>query len=448
MSQQPTLPFMRVVRAFEEFVSSQAFSGVLLVICTLIALVWANSHYGHFYDALNQTKVGFSVGSFGLYKSVKHWVNDGLMAIFFLLVGLEIKREILVGELSSWRRALLPVVAALGGMLVPAIIFALLNHHDPGALKGWAIPMATDIAFALGILSLLGKLVPRSLFVLLSAIAIVDDLGAVIVIAAFYGHGLNWLYLGCAAVCLCILIGFNVLGVRKLSPYLLIGLVLWFFIFKSGVHATIAGVLLAFTIPARLGHTDMTVGEDLKQLLQQFLTVQGSGPVGQGTRAAILQAIEGVLHVLETPLQRLEHALHYPVTYLIIPIFVLLNAGVHLAAGSGVWLILLQTLTLGIILGLILGKVIGIFGASFIVVKMRWVRLSDDVSLQQILPLSLIAAIGFTMSIFVSELAYTSGQQIMMAKIGILVASLIAACLGYILMRFMCRGDKVLKTEK
>lgn len=439
MASNYTLPFARrVVRAFEEFVSSQSFSGILLIICTIIALIWANSLYQHTYDHINQTILGFKVGHFVLHKTVKHWINDGLMAIFFLLVGLEIKREILIGELSSMQKAILPVVAAIGGMVVPAMIFVMMNHHDPDALKGWAIPMATDIAFALGVLSLLSKHIPKGLFVLLSAIAIVDDLGAVLVIAIFYGHGLHWLYLGYAAICFVVLIGFNLFGVRKLSPYLLIGLILWFCIFKSGIHATIAGVLLAFTIPARSAYSPAAMSTHLQSLLKQFVGVDGSQSIKQEVRGAILQTIEGLMHVLETPLQRLEHALHYPVTYIIIPIFVLFNAGVTLSDG-GIADAFSHSLTIGIILGLILGKVIGIFGASVVLVRAKLTRLPQGVSLRHLLPLSLIAAIGFTMSIFVSELAYQSDQNLMMAKLGILTASLIAAVLGYGLMRWFSR---------
>ncbi len=439
MASNHTLPLARrVVRAFEEFVSSQSFSGVLLIICTIIALIWANSLYQHTYDHINQTMLGLTIGHFELHKTVKHWINDGLMAIFFLLVGLEIKREILVGELSSTQKAILPVVAAIGGMVVPAAIFIVINHHDSDALKGWAIPMATDIAFALGVLSLLSKHIPKGLFVLLSAIAIVDDLGAVLVIAVFYGHGLHWLYLGYAAICLVVLIGLNLFGVRKLSLYLLIGLVLWFCIFKSGIHATIAGVLLAFTIPARSGYSPAAINKNLQFLLKQFIDVHGSQSIKQETRAAILQTIEGLMHVLETPLQRLEHALHYPVTYLIIPLFVLFNAGVTLS-GGGIVDAFSHGLTIGIILGLVMGKVVGIFGPAAVLVKAKLTRLPEGVSLKHVLPLSLIAGIGFTMSIFVSELAYQAGERLMMAKLGILTASLIAALLGYALMRWMCK---------
>ncbi len=377
------------------FIKSQAFSGLLLLVCSIVALAWVNSSAAASYVVINEIELGFTFLNIHLQESLQGWVNDGLMAIFFLLVGLEIKRELVVGELRVLNKALLPVCAAVGGMVVPALFYLLINYHQPQHLSGWAIPSATDIAFAIGVLSLMGKRVPRPLLIFLSALAIIDDLGAILIIAIFYGQHLAWLNLALSGLCFVALILLNVLRVKRLSCYLVLGAVLWYFMLQSGIHATIAGVLLALAIP---------------------VSVKGSD---------------------YSPLQRLEHWLHVPVTYIIIPLFVLLNAGVTFE-GADFTKSLLSSVTVGVVVGLVLGKCIGIFGVTALMVKCNWVKLSPGIHLRHYFPVSLIAGIGFTMSIFISELAFPNQQALLVqAKLGILCGSFLAAILGYTSMQIM-----------
>ncbi|PCI38539.1 MAG: Na+/H+ antiporter NhaA [Thiotrichales bacterium] len=385
-------------KAFKEFTHSQISSGILLIICTISALIWANSPYATGYFHINDIKLAVNIGNLHLEKNLQHWVNDGLMSIFFLLVGLEIKREVLTGELSSIQKASLPIFAALGGMLVPALIYVACNWHDKAALSGWAIPMATDIAFALGVVALLGKRISKTFFVLLAAIAIVDDIGAILVIAVFYSDSLILNYLAYAVIC-CVVLGLcNYFKVRKLVFYILVGVLLWYCILKSGIHATIAGVLLAFLIP----HD--TYKKEKK-----------------------------------SPLESFESILHLPVNYLIIPVFVLLNAGVAFTAAN-LHEAYSHSITLGIIFGLLAGKMIGIFSFSAAAVKLKLAELPAKFHLRHIVPLSIIAGIGFTMAIFISELAFPENPEfLMLAKMGILSASLVAAIVGYLMMFFMSK---------
>lgn len=438
MSQQPIIlrGFNQAARAFEEFVHRQSFSGILLILCSLAAFILANSHFAYHYFDINQAKVGWHYEQFRFEKSLQHWVNDGWMAVFFLLVGLEIKREIIAGELSAFNKAILPVAAAIGGMVIPALVYVACNYQHPQNLSGWGTPMATDIAFALGVLSLLGKRVPRSLMVFLTAVAIVDDLGAVLVIALFYTQQLHFWYIAASAILCFGLLMLNRLRVHRLSPYLFLGALLWYMLLHSGVHATIAGVLLALAIPARSYYETQSVHDKLGHLMQQFTQLKKApgATIDIGRRKDILQTIEALTREVETPLQRLEHILHAPVTYFIIPAFVLINAGVSLK-GVAVLSLLHHPITLGIMAGLILGKALGIFGTCFILVKTRLVQLPKGVNLKLLFPLSLLAGIGFTMSIFIAELAFPGNAKfLMLAKTGILFASVIAALLGYAIM--------------
>ncbi|MDF2939567.1 MAG: nhaA [Gammaproteobacteria bacterium] len=370
-----------LIKAISWMMDDPRGAGILLLACTLAALLWANSPYAADYLALSQIKLGFSL---------QLWVNDGLMAIFFLLVGLEIKREVLMGYLNSYKKASLPIVAAIGGMVFPALIFVSINHSHPENLSGWGVPMATDIAFAMSLLGLLSRRIPRGLIVLLTAIAIVDDLGAVLVIALFYNHGLNLRYLAVAFAVFLLLCAVNRANYKGLWLYLLLGFILWLAMLKSGIHATIAGVMLAFTIPIKASH--------------------GS-----------------------SPLLKLEHALKKPVMYGIVPIFILFNAGVSLSLSS-LHLAWHNPITIGVICGLLFGKVLGIFGLSALLVKLKWLQLPEHVPLKLLFPMSIIAGIGFTMALFIGELAYPSMQTLVFAKVGILCASLIAAIVGYVMM--------------
>jgi len=424
-----TRPIDRLLSPFQEFFHQEASGGILLIITTLIALIWANSPWAESYIHLWETKLTVSIGVFGISKDLLHWINDGLMAVFFFVVGLEIKREVMVGELSSPRQAILPIVAAIGGMAAPAGFYLLLNINGP-ARAGWGIPMATDIAFALGVLSLLGKRVPLSLKIFLTAVAIVDDLGAVLVIALFYTSEIAWISLLLAALFLVALIAMNRLGVRNPLVYTLLGLGLWVAFLQSGIHATIAGVLLAMTIPVRtrinteefISHADYFLDEFRKH------GKQGESVLTNKSQRAALQAIEVAAEHAQTPLQRLEHVLLPWVSNFIMPVFALANAGVVLTGSLGT--ILIQPVTIGIMAGLIFGKQIGVFLASYIAVKLKWADLPSGMTWGRLYGLAWLAGIGFTMSLFITSLAFTETGILAMAKAGILFASLISGTMG------------------
>jgi NhaA family Na+:H+ antiporter len=389
----------RVLGPFQRFFSTEAAGGVVLLVCAAIALAWSNSPWAPGYHHLWETPLGFDSRAFGLTLTLHEWVNDGLMAIFFLLVGLEIKRELLVGELSSRRSAALPVAAAFGGMVVPAAIYAAVNRGGAGA-SGWGIPMATDIAFALGILALLGERMPSGLRVLLAALAIVDDLGAVIVIALFYTSAVHWGAVAGAAAILAMLVAANRLGIRAWATYVALGLLLWVFMLLSGVHSTIAGVLLALTIPARTRGT----GDSQRTLLDRF-----------------------------------ESALHAPVAFLIVPVFALANAGVPL--GGGVAAELRSPVAIGVMLGLLLGKPAGIMLASVAAVRAGVAQLPPGVSWRQVHGVSWLGGIGFTMSLFIAGLAFANATTLDVAKLAVLTASACAGVIGYLLLRGSVASD-------
>jgi NhaA family Na+:H+ antiporter len=373
---------------FRKLLDSGSAGGIVLMAAAALALVIANSPVAPGYFAALKADLG--------PLSVEHWINDGLMAVFFLLVGLEIKREMLDGQLSTWSRRVLPGLAAAGGMLVPAAIYVLLNRNRPEALAGWAIPTATDIAFALGVLSLLGARVPVALKVFLTALAIIDDLGAVLVIAVFYTADIALPYLGLSAAAVAGLIALGRFGVVRLWPYLLLGLVLWFLVLRSGVHATVAGVVLALTIP--------------------------------------LRATPGARDDPASPLHRLEHLLHRPVAFLVVPAFGFANAGVpllHLGVAAAT-----QPLTLGIALGLVLGKLVGVFGCAALAIRLKWADMPMGAGWGQLLGASLLCGIGFTMSLFIALLAFPDSAAMQgQAKIGILLGSLVAGLAGYVVLR-------------
>ena len=373
--------------AIRRFLESQSSAGIVLMGAAALALVLANSPLGPRYETILHAYVG--------PLSVGHWINDALMAVFFLLVGLEIKREMLDGQLSTWPRRVLPGIAAAGGMLVPALVYLALNQGPTAA--GWAIPAATDIAFALGVIALLGNRVPASLRVFLAALAILDDLGAVLIIAVFYTAKLSIPDLAGAAVAIMVLVSFNRLGVRRLTPYLLVGAILWVLVFRSGIHATLAGVVLAFTIPMQC-----TPGR----------------PDGDS----------------DSPLHRLEHALHLPVGFIVVPIFGLANAGVAVLALPAEALV--APVTLGVALGLLIGKVTGVFGFSMLAVRLGLADMPAHAGKRQLLGLALLCGIGFTMSIFITLLAFPGSQVLQAeAKLGVLAGSFVSGLLGYLLLR-------------
>jgi len=422
-------PIDRILSPFQEFFQQEASSGILLIVATIIALIWANSMWGESYIHLWETKLTISIGPFGLSKDLIHWINDGLMAVFFLVVGLEIKRELMVGELSTPRQAILTIMAAVGGMALPAGFYLLFNAGGI-AQTGWGIPMATDIAFALGVLSLLGNRVPISLKVFLTAVAIVDDLGAVLVIALFYTSELAWISLLVGGLFLVMLIVMNRLGVRNPLVYSLLGLGLWVAFLKSGIHATIAGVLLAMTIPVRTRINTEEFISNAGYFLEAFRQhgKPGESVLTNKDQRAAIQAIEIAAEHAQTPLQRLEHMLHPWVSYFIMPVFALANAGVVLK--GDIFNIVIQPVTLGIMAGLIFGKQIGVFIASYIVVKLKWADLPSGMTWGRLYGLAWLAGIGFTMSLFITSLAFTEAGILAMAKAGILFASLISGTIG------------------
>jgi Na+:H+ antiporter, NhaA family len=414
---------------FQQFTRIQASSGILLLAATILALVWANSPWAQSYFELWETYLSIQVGNLELSETLVHWVNDGLMVIFFFVVGLEIKREVLVGELTTPRRAALPLIAAVGGMAVPALIYIAFNYGGRGQ-PGWGIPMATDIAFVLGIMAVFGSRIPVSLKVFFTALAIADDLGAVLVIALFYSGEIVMTALGVAAVLLVVLIILNRGHVRHPLPYAILGIGLWLAFLQSGIHPTFAGVLLAMTIPAR---ATAPGGAYVAQCTAALGGIGSDDEEGHGGRSqqAAAQTLETIAERIQSPLQRLERALNPWVAYLIVPVFALANAGVDL--GGDIVDVLLEPISLGIIFGLVLGKSLGITLFTWLAVRTGLADLPFGVSWPQLFGTSWLAGIGFTMSLFIASAAFPQPALLALAKIDILLASLLAAVIGIVL---------------
>jgi Na+:H+ antiporter, NhaA family len=427
-------PVGRIVRPIHDFAHKQSSGGILLIIATAVALVWANSPWAESYATLWHTKLTIGVGEFSISKDLTHWINDGLMAVFFLVVGLEIKREVLVGELSSARSAALPVAAAVGGAVVPALIYLAINAGTAGS-AGWGIPMATDIAFALGVLALLGDRVPVGLKVFLTALAIVDDIVAVLVIAFFYTSEISWGALGVGAVFLAALVVANLLGVGRTLVYAVLGVGLWLCFLLSGVHATIAGVLMAFTVPASSFINPGVFLERGRYILDRFEQAgeKGESVLSNEERQAVLHALNHATYELEPPLHELEHALHPWVVFAIMPTFALANAGVPL--GGGIVEALASPVALGIVLGLVVGKQLGITLLAWLAVKSGVSELPEGVSWRHLYGAGWLAGIGFTMSLFITDLAFSGGALVEAAKMPSLAASLIAGLAGWTILR-------------
>lgn len=424
--------FDTVLTPLEEFIHRQTTSGILLMLFAVLALVIANSQLNEPYHHFLQSYLTIGMEGFQLSKPLHHWINDGLMALFFLVVGLELKRELLVGELANAKQALLPIIAAVGGMLVPALIYVVINPAGH-TLNGWGIPMATDIAFALGALALLGNRIPQSLLMFLVALAIVDDLGAVIVIALFYTETINLTALLLAGVFVFALICLNLGGVRRLLPYLMIGAMLWVAMLQSGVHATLAGVLLAFTMPMKPKYDPKRflalIHDSVDQIKKAFRQNENI-IVNDALRSRVRALGEGVFKV-QAPAQILEHKLHLPSAYLIIPIFALANAGVPIE-WSEIGSVINHPVAIGIGAGLILGKLIGIAGFTWLAVKMGVSELPTGLNFNHIIGVAFMGGIGFTMSIFIAELGFAQHpEDLLMAKTGILFASLISGLIGF-----------------
>ncbi len=417
----------------QEFTRLQASGGILLLVATLVALLWANSGWGETYFHLWETELAFVLGDFSLSEHLLEWVNDGLMTLFFVVVGLEIKREVLKGELGSPKKAALPVAAALGGLLFPALFYWLLNAGTAGA-NGWGIPMATDIAFTLGILVVLGNRVPLSLRVFFAAMAIADDIAAVLVIALFYTSQIVWLALGAGALIFIILIILNRLEIYTPLPYAVLGFALWLAFLESGVHPTIAGVLLALVIPNRgTGDTRVFLAQ-CATILDDYEGDPAARSLSSREQAAT-QTLESITERLQSPSQRLERNLHPWTTYLILPLFALTNAGVILS--GNLLQDLLHPVSLGIIAGLVLGKPIGIISFSWLAVRAGLAQLPDGVSWKQMFSASTLAGIGFTISLFITNRAFTDPALQATAKVGILAASLLAGAIGWVLINSM-----------
>ena len=386
------------IKIIRDFLRLESAGGILLVAAAAVAMLLANSPIAALYDGFLATPVEIRIGDFQIAKPLLLWINDGLMAVFFLLIGLELKREMLEGRLSSYKQVMLPAIAAVGGMVVPAAVYYFLNRDDAVALQGWAIPTATDIAFALGVLSLLGNRVPASLKLFLVTLAILDDVGAIVIIALFYTSDLSGVSLTWAAVALLALFALNRRGVVHMAAYVLVGIVLWVSVLKSGVHATLAGVALAFAIPLRTGDRS-----------------------------------------IKAPLLQLEHSLHPWVAYGILPLFAFANSGVSLAGMS-----LAQALApvpLGIALGLFLGKQLGVFVFSWITIKLRIAKLPEGANWWQLYGVAVLCGIGFTMSLFIGSLAFdqTASDYSTVDRLGILMGSVVSATVGYFILRFTPR---------
>ncbi len=426
-------PITQLMRPVQRFMHEEASSGIVLFVAAVVALIWANSPWYHVYDELLKTPITIGFDHWAIDETLHHWVDDGLMAVFFFVVGLEIKRAVIVGELSSVRRAALPIFAALGGMIVPALIYVAFNAEGE-ASRGWGVPMATDIAFSLGVLSLLRTRAPLPLKVFLAAFAIIDDIGAVIVIAVFYTGDIAWGNLGIGAIFLAVLVVVGRLGIRHPLVYAVLGAAVWLAFLYSGVHATVAGVLVAATIPIRVRVDPagfLARGRDL------LLVFERSGEYGHedetsSEQRAILKELEDTAQEMQSPLQRFENALHPWVAFVIMPLFALSNAGVRIEGDF--FAALTHPVTIGIVLGLVIGKQVGVTLFSWAAVRFGFAALPYGVTWLQFYGVALLGGIGFTMSLFITNLAFTTQALSTEAKIGILLGSAISGVIGYLVL--------------
>jgi len=418
---------------FQKFVRTESLAGLLLFGATIIALIWSNSTYGHIYEGLWKKEIGVSFQNFELKKALILWINDGLMAVFFFVIGLELKRELLIGEINTLKKATFPFIAALGGVLVPVAFYLLLNE-DPETAKGWGIPMATDIAFALALLTTLGKRVPLSLKVFLTAFAIIDDIAAVLVIAIFYSVNVSWLYIFYGLI-LIVFLGL-LYYFRKYSFVIgiVLAIVIWFLFLKSGVHPTIAGVLLAFTIPMKRRLNVSLFSDNLNSISQKLSNAVDDGKRHLLTKDEIkcIDHLDNLAFEVRSPLQHLEHKLHSIVAYFILPVFAFANAGVVIDLNYD----FNYALMTNIAISLFLGKFIGVALFSYLGNKLRISEYPSGVTFNQIVGISAVAGVGFTMSIFIDNLAFQGDLLIInSAKIGIIIGSITAAAVGYVILR-------------
>lgn len=425
-------PIEKLLQPVSKFIHQEFTGGIILFISVLVAILWANlsqDGYNHFWE----TKFIISIGGKGINAPLHTWINDGLMALFFFVIGLELKREFIAGELSTYKKAVLPMVAALGGMLLPALIYFAINKNEP-SINGWGIPMATDIAFALAILSLAGKHIPYSLKVFLSALAVADDLGAVLVIAFFYTAHIAIIPLLIASSLLLLLFIGNLVGIRSILFYLIIGVVIWICFLASGVHATMAGVLVAFMIPARTKIDERNFVENVRFYSEKFeLAMPQRGTLITSEQHQTIEKIKQLSTDAETPLQKVEYALHPWVAFVIMPLFALANAGMNI--DNNFISSLNNPVSIGVISGLTLGKFTGVLLFTWLMVKLKLAALPTHVNWKHIMGVAMLAGVGFTMSLFVTGLAFKDGNMIDDAKYGILLASLVSGIAGTIVLR-------------
>jgi len=422
-----------LLKPFNRFIKRESTAGIFLLVCSVAALVLANSPWAEAYHHLWEYEFSIGFAGHSVSNTLHHWISDGLMAMFFFVVGLELKREIMGGELSSPRNAILPLAAAVGGMVVPALIYAFFNYGKP-SISGWGIPMATDIAFALGVLSLLGNRVPLSVKIFLTALAIADDLGAVLVIAIFYTSEISTVNLATGTAFMAVLLTANYLGVRSTLFYGIVGIGgLWLAFLMSGVHATVAGVLAALTIPARTKIDEIGFARRLRLYVTEFERIPPNDvSLLEPEQLHLVEKIKSLTKAAGTPLQQLEHALHPVVLFVVMPVFALANAGISF---EGITFQGIATsASMGVFFGLLLGKFVGVVGASWFFIKMGWAQLPGDMTFKNICGLGMLAGIGFTMSLFITNLALQSPVVALEAKIGILAASLFAGIAGFFIL--------------
>lgn len=430
------IPVDFVFHSFRKFLHLESSSGILLLLSLVVALLWANSPWSSAYFHILEWPLGIKVGDFVYSQSFHHWINDGLMTLFFFVVGLEIKRELVAGELASVKRAAFPMIAAFGGMIVPALIYSIFNYGTEGS-KGWGIPMATDIPFALGILALLGSRIPNSLKVFLMALAIIDDLGSVLVIAIFYTKEISWSGLGYASIVFGLLLILNRFNVRRPVWYISLGILLWYFFLRSGVHGTIAGVLVAWTVPAISPINEHSFAALCRGILGRFeaASYKEETSILNHERFDAVMELELACEGVQPPLQKMEESLHPWTSYAILPLFALANAGVQI--DPGLIHSLLDPVSIGVFLGLVVGKPLGIFTACWIALKFGFPRLSGGVDWRHLLGVGMLGGIGFTMSIFVSGLAFSGSGLLATAKISVFLASIFSGVLGWTWLRLV-----------
>ncbi len=431
-------PIESIITTYEKFVNYESSAGILLFFSTFLALILSNSFLSNQYFSFWENKIIIGTEKYHLNKPLILWINDGLMAIFFFLVGLEIKREILIGELSQLKQALLPIGAAIGGMVFPALFFFALEKE---ALDGWAIPMATDIAFSLGIIKLLGNRVPNSLKIFLTAFAIIDDIGAVLIIAIFYSSNLNIILLGIAFILIILLSILNFFNIKNIYIYILLGIILWILFLKSGIHPTVAAVILAFTIPAKPEVEIKDFMFDLEHTRKVFseFKEREKGILLTHNQYDALENLNTSIESIQSPIQKLEHKLHGFVGFFVMPIFAFSNAGVTIEPNT------IGSLSLSIGLSLVLGKLFGIVIGTYLTMKLFKARLPDGTNFKQFFGLGFLGGVGFTMALFINNLAYNEPILLDQARIGILIGSFISGILGYLILLYFSKPNTNIK---